>query len=366
MSKLLVIAAGGTGGHMFPAEALASEMLGRGWRVMLTTDERGMRYAKGFSDRIEKVELKSATFARGGVLSKLSVPWHLTLGGAGARSLFRKDRPAVVAGFGGYPSLPALSAAFWMRIPRIIHEQNGVLGRVNRLFANRVDHVVCGTWPVSNAPDGANLIHLGNPVRAPITALAGQGYEAPGPTGPLNVLTIGGSQGARALSRYVPRALVTLPDAMRKRLDVTHQARAEDLEEAKAVYARGKIKAEVRPFFEDIPERLSRAHLVISRAGASSVAEIAAMARPSILIPYPHAMDDHQRANARALELVGGAVVLPEKGLTRDVLTDHIQAILGNSAQAAAMSENTREVATPDATVDLADLVETLGKPAKG
>ncbi|MEL6475928.1 MAG: undecaprenyldiphospho-muramoylpentapeptide beta-N-acetylglucosaminyltransferase [Pseudomonadota bacterium] len=361
MSHLLAIAAGGTGGHMFPAQALAEEMLGRGWSVMLTTDERGVRYASGFPSDVKRMELSSATFARGGLRAKLAVPWQLLMGGTEARRAFKRRRPDVVAGFGGYPSLPALSAALSMGIPRLIHEQNGVLGRVNKLFATRVNRVVCGTWPVTNAPAGAELVHLGNPVRGPIQRMANMPYLPPKPNGALRVLVIGGSQGARALSRYAPRALVTLSDEMRKRLRVAHQARDEDAEEAKAVYARGKIEAEVQPFFDDIPRRFRQSHLVISRAGASSVAELSVMARPSILIPYPHAMDDHQTANAKALELVGGAVLLQEDGLTREVLSHHIEEILNDPERALAMSDNAREVARPQATNDLANLVETLG-----
>ncbi|MEM0923872.1 MAG: undecaprenyldiphospho-muramoylpentapeptide beta-N-acetylglucosaminyltransferase [Pseudomonadota bacterium] len=361
MSHLLAIAAGGTGGHMFPAQALAEEMLERGWTVILTTDERGARYASGFPGDVKRVELSSASFARGGVLAKLIVPWQLMMGGTEARRLFKRRRPDVVAGFGGYPSLPALSAALAMGIPRLIHEQNGVLGRVNKLFATRVNRVVCGTWPVTNAPRGAELIHLGNPVRDPIKRMANMPYLPAKPTGALRVLVIGGSQGARALSRFTPHALVTLPEQMRKRLRVVHQARDEDAEQAKAVYSRGKIEAEVQPFFDDIPRRLRQAHLIVSRAGASSVAEIAVMARPAILIPYPHAMDDHQSANARALELVGGAVVLRESGLTRETLSQHIQSILEDPARASTMSDNAREVARPQAANDLANLVETLG-----
>ena len=357
----MAIAAGGTGGHMFPAQALADEMLDRGWSVILTTDSRGMRYSDGFANKVRRIELKSATFARGGIWAKLAVPWYLTMGSGEARKLFRSKRPDVVAGFGGYPSLPALSAALSLGIPRLIHEQNGVLGRVNRLFARRVNRVVCGTWPLTNAPNGAELVHLGNPVRAGIARMASMPYIPPKPGGNLKVLVIGGSQGARTLSRYVPRALVTLPDQMRARLKVVHQARQEDMEEAQAVYDRGEISVEMAPFFDDIPRKLRQCHLVISRAGASSVAEIATVARPSILIPYPHAMDDHQRANAEALSLVGGAVVLTEGGLTREALSEHIQAILSNPDRAMAMSENAREVATPNATNDLANLVETLG-----
>ncbi|HHC30028.1 MAG TPA: UDP-N-acetylglucosamine--N-acetylmuramyl-(pentapeptide) pyrophosphoryl-undecaprenol N-acetylglucosamine transferase [Rhodobacterales bacterium] len=362
---LLVIAAGGTGGHMFPAQALAEAMLRRGWRVKLSTDARGARYTGGFPHVVEIEQVSSATFARGGVLAKLIAPFRILGGILGATSGFLRDRPSVVVGFGGYPSIPALSAATLLRLPRMIHEQNGVLGRVNRVFAARVDHVACGTWPTTPMPEGANPVHPGNPVRAAGIARAGAGYIAPGDY-PMHLLVIGGSQGAHALSETVPAAIVALPEALQQHVTVSHQARDEDSEAVTAFYAAHGIRADVKSFFTDVPARMAEAQLIISRAGASSVADIAVIGRPSILIPYPHAMDDHQTANARSLTEAGGAILIPESRLDVPTLADQIATVLSNPAGAAQMAGAAMAVGKPDATDALVALVEGLGAKSKG
>src|SRR5690625_5235023 len=216
---------------MFPAQALAEEMLARGWRVRLSTDQRGARYAGGFPEAVERHVVQAGTFARGG-LTKLAAPFQIAAGIAAAVASQRRDPPALVAGFGGYPTLPAMAASRILSRPRIVHEQNAVLGRVNQLFARRVDRVACGMWP-TDLPAGAHGVHVGNPVRASVVAQAGTPYKAPA-EGPIRILVIGGSQGARLLSRIVPPALAALPEEMRARLDVSHQARAEDRESAEA------------------------------------------------------------------------------------------------------------------------------------
>ena len=359
-APLLLIAAGGTGGHMFPAQALAEAMIARGWRVKLSTDARGARYAGGFPASVEVVVSGSGTFARGGVLAKLAVPFKIAGGILGATARMLIDRPAVVVGFGGYPTIPALSAAFLTRRPRMIHEQNGVLGRVNKLFARRVTTVACGTWPTA-LPDGVEGQHTGNPVRAAVLERAGAGYIAPGDY-PMSLVVIGGSQGARILSDVVPAAVARLPDALRVHLRVAQQARPEDLDRVVAAYEQAGIMAEVAPFFADIPRRLSEAQLVISRSGASSVADISVIGRPSILIPFAAAMDDHQSANARGLVDAGAAVLIGEKALDADVLADHMAAILGQPQAAERMARNALGQGRPDATDRLVALVEALGK----
>ncbi|HUF87325.1 MAG TPA: undecaprenyldiphospho-muramoylpentapeptide beta-N-acetylglucosaminyltransferase [Thermohalobaculum sp.] len=357
---LLVIAAGGTGGHMFPAQALAEEMLRRGWRVALTTDPRGLRYADGFPEAVERVTLRSASYRRGGLAARARAPLQILAGIREAGRRFRADRPACVAGFGGYPALPALAAAWRLGLPRLIHEQNAVLGRVNRLFAARVDRVACGTWPVTNAPSGAPLVHIGNPVRDAARAAAGIAYAPPG-DGPLDLLVFGGSQGAAAFARLVPAAVALLPGELRARLRVTQQTRPGEDEAVAAAYARAGIEPHLAPFFADLPRRIAAAQLVIARAGASTVAELAAIGRPAILIPYPHAAEDHQSANAMALARPGGAILAPEAGLTTDALAGHIRAVLGDPARAARMAAAARAQGRPQATRDLADLVEELG-----
>lgn len=358
MAPLLLIAAGGTGGHMFPAQALAETMVARGWRVKLTTDARGARYAGGFPPQVKVVELASATFARGGALAKLAVPFRIASGVLAALVSMLRDRPAVVVGFGGYPSIPALAAAWVLRRPRMIHEQNGVLGRVNQVFARRVNTVACGTWPTA-LPEGVVGEHTGNPVRAAVLERSGAGYIAPGDY-PMDLLVIGGSQGARVLSDVVPEAVASLPDAIRSRLRVAHQARAEDLPRVVAAYSDAGIVAEVAPFFTDIPRRLSEAQLVVSRAGASSVADIAVIGRPAILIPFAAATGDHQTANARGLVTAGAAVALAETGLDAAGLGAQMAAILGDPARAEAMAQAAHAQGRPDATERLAALVLAL------
>lgn len=360
MAPLLLIAAGGTGGHMFPAQALAEAMVAKGWRVKLSTDARGARYAGGFPAAVQVVEMASATFARGGILARLAVPFRILGGIAGALWSMLRDQPAVVVGFGGYPSIPALVAAWVLRRPRMIHEQNGVLGRVNALFARRVDKVACGTWP-TELPEGVVGSHTGNPVRQAVLDRAEAGYIAPGDY-PMDLLVIGGSQGARILSDVVPAAVAALPDAMRRRLRVAQQARAEDLARVVAAYDAAGIAAEVAPFFTDIPRRLSEAQLVISRAGASSVADISVIGRPSILIPYAAATGDHQTANARGLVDAGAAIVIAESRLDAGSLAAQMAAVLGNPEAAALMSRKAKGQGLPDATLRLVSLVESLAR----
>ena len=357
-APLALIAAGGTGGHMFPAQALAELLLAQGWRVKLSTDDRGARYAGGFPEAVERQVVRSATTARGGLSGKLAAPFKIAAGVLAARRAFRRDRPSVVIGFGGYPTIPALSAAHLMGLPRMIHEQNGVMGRVNRLFAARVHRVACGTWPTI-LPQGITGQHVGNPVRGAVLDHAASPYVAPG-EGALNVLVIGGSQGARVLSQVVPAAIAALPADLRARLQVSHQARPEDAHHVTAAYAAAGIAAEVQPFFADVPDRIAAAHLVVSRSGASSLADITVIGRPAILIPFAAATGDHQTANAQALADAGAAHVHPESVLDADSLTRDIRAILTDPAQATAMAQAALTLARPDAARRLYDLVEEI------
>jgi len=357
-APLLIIAAGGTGGHMFPAQALAEVMVRRGWRVRLSTDARGARYSGGFPHTIEIKQISSASFSRGGILAKLAVPFRILAGILSSRRRMRRDRPDVVVGFGGYPTIPALAAARLLHIPRMVHEQNGVLGRVNRLFSRRVDRVACGTWP-TDVPEGIEAVHVGNPVRAEVLKKAGSGYIPPGDY-PMAILVIGGSQGARILSDMVPPAIAALPTEVLQNVRVSHQARDEDGARVAAFYADHGINAEVEPFFRDVPRRLSEAQLVISRAGASSVADISVIGRPSILIPYAAAAGDHQTANARGLEKAGAAIVISENALEVATLSSQITAVLGDTAGAEKMANAALECAMPEAQITLADMVEVL------
>ncbi|UWR23616.1 UDP-N-acetylglucosamine--N-acetylmuramyl-(pentapeptide) pyrophosphoryl-undecaprenol N-acetylglucosamine transferase [Sulfitobacter sp. S190] len=360
MSKapLLVIAAGGTGGHMFPAQALAEVMLARGWRVRLSTDARGARYTGGFPDAVEIEELSSATFARGGPLAKAAVPFRIAAGVASAAAKMMMDKPAVVVGFGGYPSIPALGAATLLRIPRMIHEQNGVLGRVNEVFAKRVDAVACGTWPTT-LPEGVEGIHVGNPVRAAVLDRAGAAYIPPGDY-PMELLVMGGSQGARILSDVVPPAIAALPMDMLRNVRVSHQARDEDSERVQTYYAENGISADVQPFFDDVPRRMSEAQLVISRSGASSIADLTVIGRPSILVPFAAAAGDHQVANAHGLVEAQAAILIREDAANPESLSEHIHMILSNGPAATQMSLAALAQGKPEAAEALANMVEAL------
>ncbi|MCY1127400.1 UDP-N-acetylglucosamine--N-acetylmuramyl-(pentapeptide) pyrophosphoryl-undecaprenol N-acetylglucosamine transferase [Frigidibacter sp. RF13] len=358
---LLLIAAGGTGGHMFPAQALAEEMLKRGWRVRLSTDPRGARYTGGFPQAVEVRQVPSATFARGGIAAKLMVPLRIATGVAQVLWQSLLDRPKVVVGFGGYPSIPAISAAVILRLPRMIHEQNGVLGRVNQAFATRVEVVACGTWP-TQLPEGAFGRQVGNPVRQAVADRAGAPYIPPGDY-PMSLVVFGGSQGARIISDTVPAAVAKLPEALRRNIRVAHQARDEDRAAVEATYAAAGLRAEIAPFFPDMPRRMAEAQLVICRSGASSVADLAMIGRPSILIPLAAAIRDEQTANARGLVSAGAAILIPESRLDSTMLAGHIASVLEDPVAATAMAHAALTQAVPDATVKLAALVEALAAP---
>ena len=359
-APLAILAAGGTGGHMFPAQALAEALLDAGWRVKLTTDPRGARYVGGFPDAVEIKVLKSGTFARGGLLAKALVPFQIAGGSLMALAQMIVDRPTIVIGFGGYPSIPALGAATALRIPRMVHEQNGVLGRVNQLFAPLVNAVACGTWPTEMS-DKISGDHVGNPVRAVIAERAGAGYIPPGDY-PMSILVLGGSQGARILSDIVPPAIAGLPMAMLSHVRVSHQARPEDQQRVEAYYAEQNIPADVRPFFDDIPTRMSETQLVISRAGASTVADISVIGRPSILVPLAAAIRDEQSANAMGLVNAGGAELMRETDFQVNDLTVRLEAFFADPARASQMAGAALKTSVPDATQRLMDLIQTLIK----
>jgi UDP-N-acetylglucosamine--N-acetylmuramyl-(pentapeptide) pyrophosphoryl-undecaprenol N-acetylglucosamine transferase len=345
---------------MFPAQALAEEMLARGWRVRLATDARGARYAGGFPAAVERRATAAATFAQGSLVARATAPFAIAAGAAATLRDMRRDRPACVAGFGGYPALPAMIAAKALKVPCLIHEANGVLGRVNRLFAPRVDVVACGTWPTA-VPAGAMAVHVGNPVRAAVLDRHGATYLEPGDH-PVALLVIGGSQGAGLFARVVPEALRLLAPGLRARLRLAQQVRPEDMDRVRAAYEEIGVAAELKGFFDDVPERLAEASLVVSRAGASSIADISVVGRPAILIPYAFATDDHQAANARGLVEAGGAFMIREGELTAEGLAGHIGAILADPEGARAMARASLGAGRPEATETLAALVEDLAE----
>ncbi len=354
-SRVCVLAAGGTGGHMFPAEALAREMAGRGWRIVLATDRRGEQYAHDFPAET-RLDLDAATGA--GPLGLLKASGAIAQGVLQARKAFTRLDPAIVVGFGGYPSAPALLAALSQKRPTLIHEQNAVLGRTNRWLAPHVDQVASAFPTLERAPEKlrAPVRVVGIPVRADIRALYDRAYVAPDYR--IRLLVTGGSQGARILSETTPRALAALPETLRARLKVEQQTRVESLETARQIYLEAGISAEVAPFFRNMASRLHAAHLVIGRAGASTVSELAVAGLPSILVPLKIATDDHQRVNAALLAEAGAAWVITEDDLTVDSLVTALQSLLSNPAGLAARAAAARSVAIPDAAKRLADLVE--------
>jgi UDP-N-acetylglucosamine--N-acetylmuramyl-(pentapeptide) pyrophosphoryl-undecaprenol N-acetylglucosamine transferase len=356
--SLVVLAAGGTGGHMFPAEALARELLGRGQGVALVTDARGQAFSL---PEVATYRIRAGRFG-GGIGAKLMGAIDLGLGTLEATRLLKRLRPTSAIGFGGYPSVPTMLAAARLGLPTAIHEQNAVLGRANRLLAARVSHIAVSFDTVTSirAADRPKVVRTGNPVRPAVAALRDKPYAGPGMTGPIRLLITGGSQGAHVLSEIVPAALAALPDALRRRLDIVQQARAEDLAGVEAAYRATGIRAEAKTFFDDMPARLDAAHLLICRAGASTVTELCVAGRPAILIPYLHAMDDHQTANAQAIAASGGAWVLPQGQFSAERLTDLLEHILIDPAALTTAAARIRALGEPSAAARLADLVVAL------
>ncbi|MEZ6022489.1 MAG: undecaprenyldiphospho-muramoylpentapeptide beta-N-acetylglucosaminyltransferase [Hyphomonadaceae bacterium] len=356
--KIVVIAAGGTGGHLFPAAAFADEMFRRGWRVFLMTDARGRRYAEGFpAERIDDVPAASLSMNPFTALPALFRIWR---GVNAARRRFRELPPALVAGFGGYPSFPALVAAHQFKVPILIHEQNSVLGRVNRAMANNAAIVACGFDRLDRLPAKAEAYKhvVGNPVRAPILAVRERPYPEAPAGGRINLLIIGGSQGARLFGEVIPAAIAMLPQALRQRLDVVHQVREEQVNDAKKVYKKANVSAEVAPFFTDMGQRLGAAHLVISRAGASSVTELQVAGRPAILVPFAAAADDHQTANAEGLTSVGAADLFTEQEFEPGALASLLERRMADPHALAVRAAAARAAAKPEAAKTLADLAE--------
>ncbi|CAN5278777.1 undecaprenyldiphospho-muramoylpentapeptide beta-N-acetylglucosaminyltransferase [soil metagenome] len=354
--RLAVVAAGGTGGHLFPAEALARTLSDRGWRIVLATDSRGAQYAADFPAE-ERLALEASTFSLRDPIKALNGGLKVLAGVRQAQAAFRRLKPSVVVGFGGYPSLPAVLAA-GSRIPTLIHEQNAILGRTNRFLSGRVRKVACAFPNLGGASAAvqAAAVTVGNPVRPEIRALYDRPYAAPVDT--IRLLVTGGSQGARLLSETTPDAVALLPQAIRARLHVEQQARPDSADYARKAYAEAGVDADIAPFVRDMAGRLREAHLVIGRAGASTVCELAVAGLPSVLIPLAIAADDHQTANARLLTDVDAAVMLKEEAFTAPALADILKRLLEDVPGLVRRAAAARSVARPDAAERLADLVE--------
>ncbi len=355
----IVIAAGGTGGHFFPAEALAAELAQRGQRVALMTDARSGGLASPAFEGRERFVLSGSGIAGRGALRAVKSAIALAAGTLQARAILARLRPTAIVGFGGYPSVaPVLASRFLAAHPAVIlHEQNGVLGRANRWLAPRADLLALSLPGTTRIPEGTRTEITGNPVRPAIAALAGAPYTPP--TGEIRLLVLGGSLGARIFSDIVPPALALLPAELRARIALTQQCRAEDLARVRAAYEQSGIAATLAPFFPNVAELLRDTHLAIARAGASTVAELATIGRPSILVPLPGAIDDHQRANAAALATPGGAILIDQATLTPAMLAHHLATHLASGETLARAATAAATAGRPDAAARLADLVET-------
>jgi UDP-N-acetylglucosamine--N-acetylmuramyl-(pentapeptide) pyrophosphoryl-undecaprenol N-acetylglucosamine transferase len=359
----IVIAAGGTGGHFFPAEALAAELLTRDERVVLLTDARSGGLASPVFAQTEKHVVAGAGLAGRGVSRAAKGALALARGVVQARGILRRLKPRAVVAFGGYPSVPPVLAAASLVGAKpfvVLHEQNGVLGRANRFLSLFADLLALNFAETQRVRAGIETVAVGNPVRPAIAALYGQGYAAPEQE--IELLIIGGSLGAKVFSTLVPQALALLPEALRQHLRVTQQCRADDVEGARRLLDEAGLKAELSPFFKDMAGLLKRAHLVIARAGASSVAEIAVAGRPAIFIPLPNAIDDHQRANADALAAHGGALRLDQAGLTPENLAKEIETFLMNPERLTKVAAMAAQLGQPQAAARLADIVQERAK----
>lgn len=359
----LVIAAGGTGGHMVPAHVLAGEMTARGYAVSLITDDRGMKYP-GLFEGCPRHVVPSGSLTGRNPIGWAKALASIAKGRSAAKAIYRRDRPTAVVGFGGYPTLPALLGAFAAKVPTIIHDSNTVLGRVNRMLAGRVDVIATAFPDVKRLPakHAGKVALVGNPVRPEIVALRDMPFPAAGEDGELHLLVIGGSQGATVLSKVVPAAVDRLPDELKQRLRVTQQCRPEDIEEVRAAYAAAGVPADLATFLEDMPERLAKAHLVIARSGASTVSELAVAGRPAIFVPLPTSTDNHQVYNAREMVDAGGARMILQPQFTPDEVAKAMQRFFLSPATLAAAAAAARSVGRPDAAARLADIVEALGK----
>ena len=359
--NLVVMAAGGTGGHVFPAESLAAELSGRGFELALITDRRGGEFG-GHLQRIETHRIRAGGIAGKSLFARLRSAPELAIGTLQARRLLKALNPRVVVGFGGYASVPTMLAASFGGFASAIHEQNAVLGRANRLLAPRVGRIATSFEVSEGVPAEATekVTHTGMPVRPAITAVRDRRYPPIIDDGPLNLLVLGGSQGAHVFSAVVPGAIEALAGPLRARLRIAQQCRGEDLEETRRAYGEMGVEAEIATFFEDVPQRLAAAHLLIARAGASTVAEVAAVGRPSILVAYPFAIDDHQSANAHAVDEAGAGWLMPQDSFTPETLAARLEALFGMPAILENAAACARVAGRPDAASRLADMVCSL------
>ena len=365
----VLLAAGGTGGHMFPAAALARELLSRGLQPVLVTDRRAGGFGPELAEQVETHHIAAAGFTGGDLIAKAKSLGQLALGYLQARRIVARSKPAVAVAFGGYAALPTGLAAAHKGVRLVLHEQNAVLGRANRMLATRASAIATSFPDVQGVSEEAHgrIVLTGNPVRESIQAIGRKPSAVADETGPLRLLVTGGSQGARVFNELVPDAVARLPEGIRRRLQVTQQVRGSDTSEVRAAYDAAGVEAELRTFFDDLPERLSRAHLLICRSGASTTTELAAAGRPAILVPYPFAADDHQTANAQALAQAGGGWLMPQNTLTPEALAERLQSLFETPSLLTRAAAGALSFAQPDSAKRLADLaLEVPGNGATG
>ncbi|WP_336800558.1 undecaprenyldiphospho-muramoylpentapeptide beta-N-acetylglucosaminyltransferase [Kaistia sp. MMO-174] len=360
MNRTILLCAGGTGGHLFPAEALAYALKDRGWSVHLATDHRAETYGQNFPADETHI-IRSATPSVKSPKVLLAAAWSLWQGYRQSKAMLKRLRPAAVVGFGGYPTVPPLLAAVHLRIPSVAHDANAVLGRANRLLASRVS-AVATSFPEVGHADAASgkVVQTGNPVRQMVIDASKLPYPAQPEGGPLKLVVFGGSQGARFFSDLLPEALAKLDAASRARLSIVQQCRPEDMDRVRTAYDRLGVTAELASFFKDMPARIAASHLVVSRSGASTVCELAVIGRPAIMVPLPGAIDQDQSANALVLARAGGGWVVPQAELTADRLARELTAFLAEPGRLAQAAAAARSVGRPDAVERLVDLVERV------
>jgi len=357
-NRPIVLAAGGTGGHVFPAQSLAGALADRGIRIALITDRRA-NALDGALATADTYRIRAGGLSGRGPIKRLVALFELGVGFLQARRILKAIDPMAVVGFGSYASAPTIAAAVGLGCRTVIHEQNAILGRANRLFASRVTNIATAFRSVANLrdEDRPKTVWTGNPVRSEIIGIAGEPYPSIEDDGPINLLVFGGSLGASVFSKVIPNALTSLPETVQRRIRLTQQCRAEDLEAVRKIYDDAGLQAELAPFFSDMPNKLATAHLVICRAGASTIAELAAAGRPAILVPYPHATDDHQTRNAECLCDAGGGWMIPQEAFTAECLNARLTSLLSNTKSLRTTALCAGQIGMRNATDNLTDLV---------
>ncbi|MEQ9519626.1 MAG: undecaprenyldiphospho-muramoylpentapeptide beta-N-acetylglucosaminyltransferase [Parvibaculum sp.] len=363
LSGPVMIAAGGTGGHLFPGQALAEELQRRGHSIVLVTDERVQRFDNLFPGA-DVFAVPAATFGGGGLVGFFRSIVKIISGTTQSLDVLARAKPSVVIGFGGYPTMPPMLAALAKRVPVIVHEQNAVLGRVNKFVAPFVK-AVASTFPAPKylkARDAHKLVLTGNPVRDMVLAVADRAYQAIGADGDIRLCVFGGSQGARVMSDIVPGAIADLPATMRARLKIVQQCREEDIERVRATYRAAGIEVQLSAFFDNMPEEIAQSHLVIGRAGASTISELAVIGRPSILVPLPHSLDQDQKANAEMLSRTGAVWMIEQSDFTSPAVTRLLAELFGAPDRLSDAAAKAKAEGRPDAVKRLADLVERVAR----